>query len=83
MYIWQRDGKRHEMGLGSLRTTSLAQAREKARLARSDVAEGRDPRERYKARHKAPTFGECADALLAALTPTWSNEKHAQQWGGP
>jgi integrase len=79
MFIWQRDGKRHEMGLGSFRTTSLAQAREKARLARSDVAEGRDPRERRGGQHK-PTFGQCADALLAALEPTWSNKKHAHQW---
>jgi len=76
-------GRVTEMGLGGHETT-LAQARDKAAEARKLIAAGRNPIEaRPEAgRLKAgkPTFGQCADALLAAKASEWRNEKHRQQW---
>jgi integrase len=76
-------GRVTEMGLGNA-AVSLASAREKAAEARKLVAAGRNPIEarREAGRLKAgkPTFGQCADALLAAKASEWRNEKHRQQW---
>jgi hypothetical protein len=72
-----------EMGLGG-HVTTLAQAREKAAEARKLIAAGRNPiearREAKSAAAAKPTFGQCADALLAAKASEWRNEKHRQQW---
>jgi integrase len=72
-----------EMGLGNA-AVSLAQAREKAAEARKLVAAGVNPiearREAERIAAGKPTFGQCADALLAAKASEWRNEKHRQQW---
>jgi integrase len=74
-------GKVTEMGLGA---ANLAQARAKAIEARQTIAEGKNPieerREAVKAEAGKPTFGAIADALIAAKTPEWRNEKHLAQW---
>jgi integrase len=76
-------GRVTEMGLGNA-AVSLAQARDKAAEARKVIAAGRNPIEaRRQAERIAagkPTFGQCADALLAAKASEWRNEKHRQQW---
>ncbi|WP_084527563.1 Arm DNA-binding domain-containing protein [Kaistia soli] len=41
--VFRRDGKWHEMGLGSLGDISLKRARELADLHRQTIAEGGDP----------------------------------------
>jgi integrase len=79
MFLYHRDGRRREMGLGSLRSVSLARARELAAQARADVAEDIDPKARRGRRHVV-TFGECADRLFEDLEPGWSNARHIQQW---
>ena len=43
IFRYTLDGKSREMGLGSLRTVSLAEAREAARECRKQVREGIDP----------------------------------------
>src|SRR5450432_3416684 len=72
------------MGLGSAKTLGLAQARERAAAARGLVAGGRNPIlvRRAEAEEKAgtPTFGEIADALIAAKKTEWRNQKHRAQW---
>ncbi|MDQ0506423.1 hypothetical protein QOZ94_003232 [Xanthobacter agilis] len=40
LFMFKRDGKRREMGLGALGDTSLAEARQKAEEARRIVADG-------------------------------------------
>src|SRR5687768_17211421 len=40
----QSNGKRREFGLGSADIVSLAQAREKARIFKRELVEGRDPK---------------------------------------
>src|SRR3546814_3436536 len=49
VYIFKRDTKRREMGLGALADVSLAVARELAASARQMVKDGLDPIEERKA----------------------------------
>jgi len=82
-YRWQ--GKRRDMGLGSTATVNLAQSRQKAGDARTDLSQGRDP---IQARRQAEaalvatsmTFKACAEAYIAAHRDGWRNSKHAAQW---
>ena len=84
LFMWKRNGKRREMGLGSTSSVGLARARELASECRALVAAGRDPIETRNAAEKAkggvPTFGAIADALIAAKESEWRNPKHRAQW---
>lgn len=81
-------GKRRRMGLGSYPAVSLAEAREQARLARSQIRAGIDPIEqRSNAREtvvaaaaKSLTFAQAAEKFIAAHEDGWSNAKHRLQW---
>lgn len=82
-FIYRWRGKRKEMGLGSVKTFRLADARVAAETARKQVAEGTDPAEARKASRAAAmglTFGQVADEVVEALRPGWKNPKHAAQW---
>ncbi len=80
IFMYARGGKRTELGLGSARDLSLANARAEAAALRAILASGGDPRaERTKDDH-VPTFGESADTYVEAMRPSWRNEKHAAQW---
>ncbi len=51
LFVWKDQGKKHKLMLGSASDLSLAEAREKAREARTHLADGKDPRvEREKRR---------------------------------
>jgi Arm DNA-binding domain len=84
LFMWKRDDKRREMGLGSASSVSLARARELASACRAQVAVGLDPIEARDAaaeiKPEKPTFGAIADALIAAKKSSWRNEKHQGQW---
>ncbi len=81
VFFWKVAGKRHEMGLGSLRDVSLAKARELAAEARADRAEGRDPIScRNSRRSTNISFGQAADELIASMQTGWRNAKHCYQW---
>jgi integrase len=81
-------GKLREMGLGAYGTetdkVSLAAARDLAEAARKLIKDGLDPldeRNRVVAPvARIPTFGEMADQLIKAMSPSWRNEKHREQW---
>ena len=74
VYMWNKDHRRREMGLGAYPDVSLALAREKAQNARELIARDKDPiNEKKKAVIK--TFGEAADHLVQTLQADWSNEK--------
>lgn len=90
LFVVKRGGRRTELGLGgygnpnSTAPVSLALAREKAEALRQRLARGEDIREgivlkRQQARG-AVTFWECAQQLIEAKRPQWSNGKHARQW---
>src|ERR1044072_7771196 len=63
-------GRKRDMGLGSLATFSLAEARDRARRMRQLVADGIDPIDERKAKRgaaaQAQTFRQCAERYIAA-----------------
>jgi len=77
------DGKRREMGLGSLYDVSLAQAREEADRLRGMFREGRDPISERKLavreRKAAISFGEYAEPYMQTIVEGYRNDKHRQQ----
>lgn len=88
IFRYRRDGKEREMGLGSLNTYSLAEARERALAQRKVLNAGDDPvtvrqsakLERRLAEAGVITFDAAADAYIAAQRAGWKNAKHADQW---
>ena len=80
-YRWQ--GKRPEIGLGPYPAVTLAEARRRAELGRSALANlpPRDPAEVLKAEEGEPTtFGEFAEQWLSSNLDDFRNAKHRQQW---
>ncbi len=81
-------GRTRDMGLGSARDVSLAEARTKALEARKLTAAGIDPiaakeglaAERRAAAARQVTFKEAAEAYVRAHQPSWRNAKHGAQW---
>jgi integrase len=91
LFRYQLDGKRHELGLGPLRSRSPRQARDRACDLRLQILDGIDPlearreaeRERLRARaarEKVVTFRECAKMYLRTHSSKWRNARHAAQW---
>lgn len=85
---YYRNGKSHEMGLGSLNAIGLADARLKAAECRGLLAGGIDPiaaRKTERAQQamedaRAITFDQCAEAFIASHSAAWKNQKHVAQW---
>jgi integrase len=81
-------GKERFMGLGSLDTVTLAEARERAAECRRQRERGIDPIEARKDQRasaavesaKAMTFDQCAEEYLTAHRAGWRNLQHATQW---
>ena len=82
------DGRARKMGLGSLNTFSLAEARERARQCRQMVADGIDPIKsrlaerdaRRKDEAERITFRDAAQRYLKLHEAGWKNGKHRAQW---
>ena len=80
--------KSREMGLGSVHTTCLAEARESAAEQRRLLRDGVDPIEHRKVLRAAKgletarskTFEDCAEAYVSAFSASWRNPKHQSQW---
>ena len=81
VYLFRRNGKMREMGMGSVSVVTLARARELAKAARDTVAKGLDPIEtRGALGEKSRTFSECSALFIADNKAGWRNAKHAEQW---
>jgi integrase len=84
VFRFMRAGKRIEMGLGSVPTVSLAEAREKAADARRLVKAGKNPvavrRAQQAAQADGETFGPFALKLIDTIEKGFRNEKHRAQW---
>jgi integrase len=88
VFRFKADGRPREMGLGSVATLGLKEAREKAREARQLRLEGIDPIDQRQARRataraqvrRVMTFRQCAEAYIAAHEDSWKNPKHRMQW---
>ena len=79
--------RRRDMGLGSYPTTTLAQARDKAREVHGSLRSGVIPDTPAKAVSKAiavqavgKSFKQCATAFMTDKASEWKNPKHRQQW---
>ncbi len=80
IFMYTRYGKRTELGLGSARDLTLANARTEAATLRAILATGGDPKAERAREESVPTFGEIADAYVETMLPSWRNDKHAAQW---
>jgi integrase len=84
--------KAHALGLGSTREVTLAQAREKANVLRSNLKEKKiDPmvaRQNVRLQESQAalalgagvTFRQSAEAYIRHHEGSWKNDKHASQW---
>jgi integrase len=74
-------GRRRDIGLGSTRVVTLAEARDKARELRRIAKAGEDPvAARRAGREGVPIFEDCAKAVHKSRMATWKNGKHTAQW---
>ena len=88
LFRYTRHGRPRQMGLGALHTVSLAEARERARIARQVLLDGDDPIEiKRKKRDEARAetadrilFKDAAQRFLDLHEATWKNAKHRDQW---
>ena len=88
VFRYRIDNRLREMGLGSLDTIGLADARERARKAREQRLDGLDPIEQRKRsrlsgqldRAKAMSFKECGRGYIGAHKTGWKSPVHARQW---
>jgi integrase len=91
----QHDGRRHDYGLGSAisglididlplqtrRSLTLAQAREKARIARELAKAGINPTAYWRRRvETVPSFEQLAKEYHGQVSKGWRNGKHSDQW---
>jgi integrase len=85
---YERNGRERWMGLGPLHTIGLQGARERARKARQQLLDGRDPLETRRAERarvaleqaKAVTFEEATTAYFNTHQAKWRNAKHRAQF---
>lgn len=75
------EGKRRDIGLGSTKVMTLAEARAKAIELRREIAQGLDPiTEKKRAKVVVPTFKAAALQVHEEQKATWKNGKHQNQW---
>jgi integrase len=88
VYRYTIAGARREMGLGSLDTFTLKEARERARECRQLVNKGIDPIDDRRAKRdvrraeaaKRLTFKDAAEKYIAAHASEWRSQVHLVQW---
>ncbi len=80
IFRYKQYGKSHDIGLGSTVDVSLAEAREKAEIARKAVKAGKNPKAAIRGEIGPITFRKAAEAYIKAHSPSWSNAKHKSQW---
>jgi integrase len=81
-------GKRREMGGGSIRNRTLAEARDWAKRMRQVILDGGDPIEQRKAKRsalragtlKSLTVAEACAGYIADNARKWTSPIHARQW---
>jgi integrase len=83
-FLYMRDGRRRELGLGALNDVPIAAAREKAAALRAVLDKGGDPqqeRDRQRVEAMPPvTFKEAAVQYIGDHKAGWKNVKHSAQW---
>ena len=74
------DGRRHDIGLGGIDLTTLAEARELAHDNRRLVKRGGNPLAERRQRNAVPTFEQALRLTHESMAATFSSAKHAEQW---
>lgn len=81
LFIYRREGKRCELGLGGYGSgtapVSVALARDKAEAIRSMLARGEDPK---AGRKVGATFADIMEDVIKVKAKSSRNVKHRQQW---
>lgn len=81
VFMYRRNDRLREMGLGGLNAVTLASARDLATDARQKLQAGIDPIEaKNMVVVEMPTFGDCADDFIETMGPQFRNAKHLDQW---
>jgi integrase len=88
VFRFERDGRERFMGLGSLNTLSLAEARQRARQCRQLILEGGDPIDVRRERRMAAridaaqnvAFKDAAESFMRTHLPGLKSEVHRKQW---
>lgn len=84
LYIGMVNGKRREVGLGSVFDVTLQAARARTDELRASCREGRDPvvdRKRARvAQRPSTTFGAFSESLIEDIEEGFRNDKHRKQW---
>ena len=80
VFMWTRDGRQREMGLGPARDVSLVEARDLAAKHRRTIRDGGDPLDLRKTEVAKPTFGVYAEEHIKSMEAGWRNPKHRAQW---
>jgi integrase len=83
IFRFQLNGKRREMGIGTLDSKPAPDARADAAQYTAQVRSGVDPIEARKQAAGAPsavTFDAAAKLFIQANRSGWKNAKHADQW---
>jgi integrase len=84
-FIYSRNGKAREIGLGSYPGVELKAARDKAKEYRDMLGEGLDPKEakeqakKPKIEEGAITFGEAMEGFLAVIAEEWRSQRNIGQ----
>jgi integrase len=74
-------GKRCDIGIGSLSLVTLAEARDQAHNLRKVARDGGDPLAlRRDQRRTVPTFADAASQVHAVQASGFRNDKHKKQW---
>lgn len=75
------NGKRRDIGLGSLNIKSLAEARQQADEIRRQIVAGTyEPVREKNIKPEIPKFGPFADDYISSQKAGWKNDKHIAQW---
>src|SRR5271165_435463 len=84
VFLYRKDGRLREMGLGGLLNVPLSAARaeaEKWRQVLGNRANRGDPiTERKAVSGVVPTFADFAEQFIETKGQGWRNEKHRSQW---
>lgn len=84
VFRYTRQGKTHDIGLGSYLNVTLEMARVKADDMRKTLGRGEDPMaQRLMQKANAAsrlTFDQCAEKFIEANRAGWKNPKHGDQW---
>ena len=82
IFRYRRDGKRHDLSLGSANFLSISAAKKRAEHLKGILASGGDPRSTIRGQAVGKTFEDFATPAIEEIASVrrWKNSKHEAQW---